>query len=221
MPDLPPEPTESRGRSGSISTTMLDRLKHRDGEAWKGLVALLGPVVYSWCRTRGLREADAADVTQDVFQAVAGGLPGFDRDNPGSTFRGWVWRITQNKIHDHFRRRHDEPDAYGGTDAHQRFQQLADTGDPSSEEPSTRDANRMIVRQALRLIRGEFAETTWQAFWRTAVEGRFSAEVAADLGITKEAVRQAKCRVLRRLREMVAWLWSLEGGKGTLMSSGG
>ena len=55
--------------------------------------------------------------------------------------------------------------------------------------------------RAVELIRGEFEERTWQAFWRVAVEGQAAKDVAKDLGVTASAVRLAKSRVLRRLRE--------------------
>ena len=42
---------------------------------------------------------------------------------------------------------------------------------------------------------------TWQAFWRTAVEGQAPKNVAAELGVRPDAVRMAKSRVLRRLRD--------------------
>ena len=51
------------------------------------------------------------------------------------------------------------------------------------------------------LIRGEFEERTWQAFYRVTVEGQAAKDVAEDLGVTPSAVRLAKSRVLRRLRE--------------------
>jgi RNA polymerase sigma-70 factor (ECF subfamily) len=58
-----------------------------------------------------------------------------------------------------------------------------------------------LFHQALGLIRDEFEQRTWQAFWRMAVDNRTSAEVAGELGMTTNAVRMAKSRVLRRLRE--------------------
>jgi DNA-directed RNA polymerase specialized sigma24 family protein len=57
-----------------------------------------------------------------------------------------------------------------------------------------------VMRRVLDLLRPEFAEQTWQAFWRTAVEGQPAVEAAADLGMSAGAVRVAKCRVLHRLR---------------------
>ncbi len=71
---------------------------------------------------------------------------------------------------------------------------------PDSTEQVASD-NDLLTRTALELIRAEFEERTWQAFWRTAVNERSSPEVAAELGMTKHAVRQAKCRVVRRVRE--------------------
>ena len=47
-------------------------------------------------------------------------------------------------------------------------------------------------------------------FWLTAVEDRKPADVAARFGVTPAAVRKAKLRVLRRLREEIGDLldWS-------------
>jgi len=53
----------------------------------------------------------------------------------------------------------------------------------------------------LELVRGEFEERTWQAFWRAAVQGQAPADIATDLGMSPAAVRKVKSRVLRRLRE--------------------
>ena len=57
-----------------------------------------------------------------------------------------------------------------------------------------------MFRQALDLIRGEFRENTWRAFWLVVVEGRPPADVADELNLSPGAVRVAKCRVLQRLR---------------------
>ncbi|MCU0875352.1 MAG: transcriptional regulator KorA [Pirellulaceae bacterium] len=56
------------------------------------------------------------------------------------------------------------------------------------------------------MIRAEFEDRIWAAFWNDTVDGRTAAEIAADLGMSKEAVWQAKYRVLRRLRAELAGL---------------
>ena len=58
-----------------------------------------------------------------------------------------------------------------------------------------------LTRRALNLIQTEFEERSWLAFWRSAVDGHATTAIADDLGMTAKAVRQAKYRVLRRLRE--------------------
>ncbi len=46
-----------------------------------------------------------------------------------------------------------------------------------------------------------FDPTTWEAFRRFAIEGLPAAQVAAELGLTVNAVTLAKSRILKRLRE--------------------
>jgi RNA polymerase sigma-70 factor, ECF subfamily len=199
-PDIP-ENVEGSQPSTGTSRSLLERVKADEPEAWDRLVALYAPLVFRWCRGWELREEDAADVFQEVFQAVATHIAGFRKEREGDTFRGWLRTITRNKVRDHFRRRGREPEGVGGTGAQGRragvpAPQAADEDSAAGEEEE-----RGLFRRALRLIQGEFAERTWQAFWQTAVEGRPAAEVAAELSMSPGAVRVAKSRVLRRLRE--------------------
>ena len=56
------------------------------------------------------------------------------------------------------------------------------------------------------LIRPQFESTTWQAFERTVLKEEKPAVVAAELGMSINAVLLAKCRVMNRLRrEMRGW----------------
>jgi RNA polymerase sigma-70 factor (ECF subfamily) len=73
--------------------------------------------------------------------------------------------------------------------------------EPTQELPPDEEGERLLFARAFELLRGEFEERTWAAFWRTAVEGQAARDVAADLGMSPGAVRVAKCRVLHRLRE--------------------
>jgi RNA polymerase sigma-70 factor (ECF subfamily) len=181
------------------SPTLLQRIQDRNEEAWQRLFRLYGPLVERWCNLRGVTGQDADDVAQEVFQAVAMGLENFRRDRPGDTFRGWLRGITRNKLLDHFRRRQNRPEAQGGTDAHQQFQQIAEQ---EVTEDSAEDLSGLYHR-ALELVRAEFEPRTWEAFWRAAVEGQPPDLIAADLGVTAAAVRKAKSRVLLRLRQEV------------------
>jgi RNA polymerase sigma-70 factor, ECF subfamily len=164
-------------------------------------------MVYGWCLRAGLQPADAADVGQDVFAAVARGIDGFRRDRAGDTFRGWLYVITRNKLRD----RAASPGAVGtgGSDAQRRLAELP--AEQPGETGATADAEEVnerkaLYRRAIECVRGEFEPRTWQAFWRAFVDGHAPADIASDLGITVNAVYLAKSRILRRLREEFAAL---------------
>lgn len=179
------------------SLTLLERVRGRDEDAWRRLVSLYGPLVLRWCSRSGVTGLDADDVQQEVFQAIATGLESFRRDREGDSFRGWLRGITRNKVHDHFRRRAKHPEAQGGADAHLQLGQVADQEWPEDEAADLSD----LYQRALELVRSDFEPRTWEAFWRAAVEGQRPDLIAAELGVSSAAVRKAKSRVLRRLRE--------------------
>jgi RNA polymerase sigma-70 factor, ECF subfamily len=187
--------------STATSRSLLERLKADDAAAWDRLVGLYTPLVYRWCRRWGLREQEIADVLQDVFQAVATHIASFRKERAGDTFRGWLRTIARNKVNDHFRRQGREPEGAGGTEAQARLAGLPESPVPESGSSSEDRADRLLLCRVLDLIRSEFEVRTWQAFWRTAVEGQSPAEVAGELGMSAGAVRVAKSRILRRLRE--------------------
>ncbi len=186
------------GSEGATSRSLLQRAQADDPEAWARLVTLYAPLVLYWCRRCRLPEEDARDVFQEVFQAVAAHLGGFRKARLGDTFRGWLRTITRNKVRDHFRRRVREPRGAGGSDALYRMAQVPA---PEPETDEEERAERGLLARALELIRSEFEERTWQAFWRTTVAGRETAAVGEELAMSPGAVRVAKSRVLQRLRE--------------------
>jgi RNA polymerase sigma-70 factor (ECF subfamily) len=137
------------------------------------------------------------DLVQEVFAAVAPGLRTYRPDRPGASFRGRLRGIVRHKLNDHFRR--GPALAEGGSEALHRLEGVAAEGEPDLSEADAEIAG--LYRRALDQVRAQFEERTWDAFWRVAMEGRSPADVAAELGITANGVRQAKSRVLRRLKE--------------------
>jgi RNA polymerase sigma-70 factor, ECF subfamily len=185
----------------ATSLSLLLRLKSKDTDAWNRLIMLYAPLVYYWCRKMDLPDQDAADVLQDVFSAVSAHIASFRKELPSDTFRGWLRIITQNKVYDHFRRTGREPQAAGGTEANLRLAQLPAIEDVVVEDNDERHAHQQLIHRALELIRCEFTNRTWQAFWRVVVDGQRAPDVANELAMEPGAVRVAKSRVLRRLRQ--------------------
>lgn len=180
------------------STSLLARAKAYDQTAWQRLVRLYSPLVYHWSRSKGLQAADALDIGQEVFASVARKLVHFRHDRPDDTFRGWLNRITQNKILDHRRRLVHRPLGTGACNgSHRNGVSSAVSPDDDSSDC---DERAWICRRAVTFLREEFEERTWRAFWQTAVSQRRAKEVAAELGMTTNAVYLARHRVLERLR---------------------
>jgi RNA polymerase sigma-70 factor (ECF subfamily) len=175
--------------------SLLEQLRRPDNApAWRRFVDLYLPLMFYWARRMGLQEADAADLVQEVFAALLRKLPEFTYD-PRQSFRGWLRTVLKNKRREILRRprapasrlRPEQQDAVTAL-AEEEFQQ------------------HLAVR-ALQLMQAEFQPATWKACWEHVVVGRPAAEVAADLGVSANAVYLAAGRVLRRLRVELADLW--------------
>ncbi|HLJ97042.1 MAG TPA: RNA polymerase sigma factor [Gemmataceae bacterium] len=186
--------------STGTSRSLLERVKADDPAAWDRLVTLYAPMVFHWCRRWDLQDQDVADICQEVFQAVVAHIGTFRKERKGDTFRGWLRTIARNKLYDHFRRLGQEGRGVGGTDAQRRFAELP-APQPEEEDHTAAAEEHALFSRALELVQAEFEIRTWQAFWRTAIEGQSAQDVAADLGMSAGAVRVAKSRVLHRLRE--------------------
>lgn len=194
-----PTATNGDASQNRTSLSLLDRARGRDEEAWRRLVSLYQPLVLFWCRRSGFGNEDAHDVAQEVFAAVSRRLADFRRDNESGTFRGWLRVITVNKIRDHARRHADEAAGAGGSTARLQIEQIA--GPESADDAEAQGEIARLFQRALDFVKVEFEPKTWSAFWGMALDGRTAPELAADLEMTVGAVRQAKYKVMRRLRE--------------------
>jgi RNA polymerase sigma-70 factor (ECF subfamily) len=189
----------------STRLSLLVRLRDlNDADAWRQFVELYAPLVYHYAHRRGLQDADAADVTQDVLQAVASAMEHFRYDPERGTFRGWLFTLVRHQLH------------HWGTSRRQRPSKSVDVGirelpAPVAEEESQweQEFKRRLMSQAVALAREKFRETTWQAFWQTARLGHRSQDVARDLGMSVAAVYMAKSRVLTEIKKQIQRLQEL------------
>jgi RNA polymerase sigma-70 factor (ECF subfamily) len=191
------------------SLSLLVRARASDEEAWRQIVHLYGPLVHRWCKRSGLDDNDLADVFQESFRAVAKNLQGFAPNKSVGAFRSWLSTIVRTKIADHFRRRAQHPGGQGGTAAQLHLAEMADPLHDGRFDESDADIasdRALVVRQAMELIKPQFTPQNWQAFWQVAVEGRSAVDVAEQLGVNAQAVRQANYRIRRRLREILEGL---------------
>ena len=183
--------------------SLLVRLENPDDHAaWQQFVELYGRLVYGFARDRGLQDADAADLTQEVFLDIAPKAGQWHFDPALGSFRNWLFGVTRHKLSRFLERRGTQPIGSGVSNATQRLAE-APSPDPGLEAIWEKEFQEQLFRVAAAKIQDNFTPTTWQAFWRTAVDGEEGAKVAADLGISVGAVYVAKSRVLARLSEQI------------------
>jgi RNA polymerase sigma factor (sigma-70 family) len=181
--------------------SLLVRLRDsRDNQAWTEFMDVYAPLLHGFIRKQGLQDADAADLTQEVLGVVARTIKTLEYDPRRGTFRGWLFTVVRNKLRNFLlhRQRHGQG---SGDSAVQEL--LAEQPAPPEnlEELWERECERQRFAWAAERVRGEVQEATWQAFWRTAVEGERGQEVATALGISVAAVYLAKSRVMVRLKQ--------------------
>lgn len=179
--------------AGSTSSTLLEAANHQDAEAWRKISRLYGPIVFRWCRRASLQPADALDISQDVMTAVYTNLGRFER----GSFRGWLWRITRNKIIDAGKRVSARLRAQGGSDHQDFIANVSEHTPPTSEK----EEKEQILKTTLEIIRDDFSPQTWQVFERLTLDNASVKEIAAEFELSESAVKMAKFRVLSRLKE--------------------
>jgi RNA polymerase sigma-70 factor (ECF subfamily) len=183
--------------------TLLVRLRDTsDDDAWRQFLDLYGPVIYRLYRRRGLQDADAADLTQEVLRAVATGATRLNYDSDRGKFRGWLYGVARNKLADYFDRRDRHPQGTGDRATLDMLQSL-----PAAEDEVRQwelAYQRRLFSVAADEVRATVDSSTWQAFWQTAVDGLSGREVAETLGISVGAVYVAKSRVVARIKQYIS-----------------
>jgi len=171
-----------------------------DDAAWAQFVEIYTPLIYGYCRSRGLQDSDAADVAQETMRAVAKAIGKFDYDPQRGKFRNWLLTVVRSRLHNFLAQQQRQPALAGETTLLKHEHNATPAADESVWEA---DYYRGIFNWAAKRIRNEFQESTWQAFWRTTIDERDGKEVAESLGMSVGAVYVAKSRVIARLKEEI------------------
>lgn len=174
----------------------------RDLEAWDQFVAIYQPLVYRLARSRGFQDADACEIVQEVLLAVSKAVERWDPDTERGRFRDWLFCIARNLMINFLTRRNHRPVGTGDTRVAEMLNQK-----PDPHSHSTRDFDdqyrREVFRWASSQVQRKVSKRTWQAFYRTSVEGHDMSVVATEFGMSVGAVHIARSRVLGRLRRIV------------------
>ena len=190
---MPPSPPETRA-------SLILRLPNpADAAAWDEFVSVYGPSVYRVARGRGLQPADADDLVQEVFSAVAKQVGDWVRRPDRGRFRAWLLRIARNIAVNLLTRKSLGAIGAGGDGAEGWLAAIPEQVDELSSQFDL-EYRREVFRWAAEQVRESVAGTTWQAFQLTHVEGVSIADAARRLGISAGNVYIARSRVMHRLR---------------------
>lgn len=191
---------ESPGTRASLLVRVRDP---GDAAAWNQFVDLYAPLIYGFFRRQKMQDADAADLTQEVLVRVSHGIRWLDYDPARGTFRGWLFTLVRNRWR-----------TWAGRPQLPREEaNLDEQPAPGEDQTWESDYRRRLFDWAADEVRPNYSESTWQAFWRTSVEGKIAADVARELCISVAAVYMAKSRVLARIKEVLrdaddlGWDW--------------
>ncbi|XZE18681.1 RNA polymerase sigma factor [Pirellulaceae bacterium SH449] len=188
--------------------SLLLRLHNQsDIAAWDQFVAIYEPLIFRLARSKGFQEADARDIVQEVFIAVARAIHRWEPEPSKGRFRDWLFRIARNMMINFLTRRKHQPlptvanwselfDLYPNTT----------NNDPEATNEFELEYRRQLFWIAADRVREQVKANTWQAFHLTTIENQSTAKAARQLGMKEGSVLVAKCRVLTRLRAEVASL---------------
>lgn len=185
-----------------------------DGASWIEFIGIYQPVVFRMAKRRGLQDADAHDVMQQVFVSIAGAIHRWKADEDKPPFRAWLTTITKNAIAKSLSRR-PRDQAAGSTSVFEQLHALPADLDVSETEILI-ETRREMFRWAAQKVRGDFSRSTWDAFWRTSVMGEPIAAVAQSTNQKAGTIYVARHRVIARLKEEVEGIsqqWDLGTGE--------
>lgn len=171
----------------------------RDRIAWGQFVQIYAPLIHAYGLHCGLQDCDGADLTQEVLRRVARSAPDFQYDPAKGSFRGWLHTVTRNALRRMGERKARQANGTGDTEVRHVLEQQPDPA--TDEEHWRREYQWNLFQWAAEKVRVEFRESTWQAFWQTAVLGKDIDQIAAELGVSPGAVYIARSRVTARIRQ--------------------
>ncbi|HVX12997.1 MAG TPA: sigma-70 family RNA polymerase sigma factor [Pirellulales bacterium] len=189
------------------SDSWLDRLKSAEPNDphWRRLKDIYEPWILRWLAREPELGDEADDIAQEVMVFLVRELPNFRRQRAGS-FRRWLSEILLNRVRAHWRQRKRQPRTGLDGEAGEIFaEQLADPASALSQQWD-REHDQFVLQRLMATVQHDFTQTTWEAFHRCTIGGESPTAVAADLGITANAVLTGKSRILRRLREEASGL---------------
>ena len=173
---------------------------------WQDFYDRYFPIIMGFARRTGARDEEAEDVAHEVMTNFFRASSRFEYDPKAGRFRGYLKAATLNTLRGRWRKQRDMVDVDAGTDL-----PIEDRVD--ADELWDREWTRSLITRALTAIKGggNQSEQSWEAFELYGRRGVPVDEVAERLGMSPEAIRLAKSRISRQVRNEIERIRSEEG----------
>ena len=182
--------------SEETRASFLLRLQARDPAAWREIDAVYRPILIAYLQKQGLNASEAADGVQDTFLKLLHRIESYDL--PESDIRAWLFKLTQETLIDHARRRAADKRAVEGWVARTLS---TDPGDHLRMELEfTAIHQQKILEHAIAQVRARVTPRNWACFEQRLLRDRPINETASELGLAPNAVYLAASRTLKQIR---------------------
>ena len=178
--------------------SLVIRLRERSDAAWFEFTATYGRAITGFARRRGLQQADAQDVTQEVLAALDAKLGEWQMDTAKGSLRAWLFSVARNITVDKVAERQRLPRVSGSAEGSKLLEET-----PANETTFHEEYRRSLLYWAAEQVRPTVKRVSWEAFWLTAIEGLSAEKVAKQLNTTAGSVYAAKFRIVTRIRQLV------------------
>lgn len=189
--------SESRSR-WRTRLSMIASLQGISEQRWREFEVVYRPLFLFWIRQKNIPSHAVDDVLQDSMISIMQGIGRYESGGRRS-FRSWMRTIVQRRAADFFR---SSPPEQGGVP-----ELLHEAVSPEQKDPGALAAEEAAMREvharAMELVRSQTKEQTWKMFWSSTVDGLPTAEVAQEFGVSTAAVRVARQRVKKRLKDVM------------------
>lgn len=172
----------------------------RNSAVWSEFCGRYRPVLLAFGRRLGLDVHDAQDAAQDALMGFVAAYRKGRYDREKGRLRTWLYAISSHKIRDLQRRRCREKVVSNAGEDTAILERLPD--DHSISELWEVEWERAVLAACIDQVRREVKPASLRVLELCVFQKRSVDEVAADLGMTREAVLKARTRVLSRMREI-------------------
>lgn len=190
--------------------SLVFRLRDRaDDDAWTQFIDLYGQMIFQFVRSRGLQDADAADLVQEVLRRVGNAIDRLDYEKKKGGFRAWLFTITRNCLNTHFTKNKRVVGSLNDSNPAGTLGQIPESKDELSERWEF-EFQKQIMSRAMQVVRPNTQPKTWAAFEMTAIQNQDIDKVCESLSMSRGAVYVARSRVTGKLRDEVKRLMDAE-----------